>query len=199
MALDRTKAGSGSHGRGCDASPAYAHGGGCRRGAWRQCLLALGQQGSVPRTSAVAQRAQPRAPSQLTPTEAPARSTHSKLGAWGWVSHAATRTSARAGHGACSGAALPPVTPVQLHWTKASWGPWEPQCCHLPLGLQCRGLGHLWGHDCAVLGYARATGTAPELCWAILEQCQSCRESNTGLYWDSTEAYWHNNAIVGQC
>lgn len=35
---------------------------------------------------------------------------------------------------------------------------------------------------------------------AILEQCQSCRESNTGLYWDSTEVYWHNKkAIVGQC
>lgn len=38
----------------------------------------------------------------------------------------------------------PPVTPVQLHWAKAlhgSWGPWEPQCCHLPFGPQCGGLG----------------------------------------------------------
>ena len=183
VALDRTRAGSSAHSQGRDASPACAHGGGCGRSAWRRCPLAQGQQGSVPRTYVVAQQAQPGAPGQLTPTEAPARSTHSRQGARGWVCRTATYTSARADHGACSAAVLPQspqysCTGLRLHVAHRAHGsPSAATCPSVP------SVGD-WGTsgDIAVLGYTGMTGTAPELYWAILEQCQSCGESNTGLY-----------------
>lgn len=67
-------------------------------------------------------------------------------------------------------------------------------------GPQYGGVGYFWGQHCVVLGYTGMTGRAPELYWAILAQCQSCRESNTRCYWDSSEVYWHTTTtIVGQC
>lgn len=75
----------------------------------------------------------------------------------------------------------PPVIPAQLHWAKAfhgSWGPWEPQCCHLPFGPLCGGLG-------TSLYCAGVHWDSPSV---ILEQCQSCREKNALFYWDTTEA-----------
>lgn len=110
--------------------PTFAHGGGCQHSAWRWCLLAQGPPGLLltPPRWQTEPSLEPQ--SSCHPWRPLSCSTHNQLRAQGW---AQTPMAVQGRPLWVLWGSTTPVTPVQLHWAKASWCPWETHCCHLPL------------------------------------------------------------------